>query len=199
MQASRPPRAGPGKSLDTAVYLPISADRSRNRAAREKLYRACVTRASSRAGNTPLIEQSLALHRELAGLLGYRGFRRIAFPARPPKRAAVDGLIAQLADAARTAGQQSTDACLPSPRNGFAEKHLSPWDISFWAERQREHLYDYDGTRRFFLFPRVLEGLFSLASRLLESSSLPTAGAVWHPDVAFSGSPMRTAPTNLFH
>ncbi len=64
------PERGPWKvTLDTAVFLPFMMH-SRNRAAREQLYRAYVTRASSGAtDNAPLIEQSLALRRELAALL----------------------------------------------------------------------------------------------------------------------------------
>ncbi len=184
--------SGPWKiTLDTAVYLPFMMH-SRNRTAREKLYRAYATRASSgETDNTPLIEQSLALHRELAGLLGYATFADLSLSNKTAKTvAAVDGLLAQLADAARTAGQtEGADLLAFARANGFAEKSLSPWDITFWAERQREHLYDYSDEElsRFFLFPRVLEGLFNLATRLFGIVITPADGEapVWHPDVRF--------------
>jgi oligopeptidase A len=186
------PEGGPWKiTLDTAVYLPFMMH-SRNRGAREQLSRAYATRASSaETDNTPLIEQTLCLRRELATLLGYATFADLSLSSKTAKTvAAVDALIAQLADASRDAGKQEADALLAFARaNGFAEPALQPWDITFWAERQREHLYDYSDEElsRYFLFPRVLEGLFSLASRLFDVTITPADGEapVWHPDVRF--------------
>jgi oligopeptidase A len=183
---------GPWKiTLDTAVYLPFMMH-SRNRTARETLYRAYATRASSgETDNTPLIEQSLALRRELAGLLGYATFADLSLSNKTAKTvAAVDALIAQLADASRAAGQQESADLLAFARaNGFTEEALKPWDITFWSERQREHLYDYSDEElsRYFLFPRVLEGLFHLASRLFGITITPADGEAptWHPDVRF--------------
>ena len=186
------PENGPWKiTLDTAVYLPFMMH-SRNRAAREKLCRAYATRASSgETDNTPLIEQALALRRELAGLLGYATFADLSLSTKTAKTVtAVDALIAQLADASRAAGQQEAADLLAFARSkGFAEETLQPWDITFWSERQRENLYDYSDEElsRFFLFPRVLEGLFKLAERLFGIVITPAEGQapVWHPDVRF--------------
>ncbi len=178
-------------TLDTAVYLPFMMH-SRNRSARERLYRASATRASSGAtDNTPLIEQSLALRRELAGLLGYATFADLSLSTKTAKTvAAVDGLISQLAEASHAPGQQEAAELLAFARsNGFEENTLQPWDIAFWAERQRENLYDYSDEElsRYFLFPRVLEGLFKLAERLFGITITQADGEapVWHPDVSF--------------
>ncbi len=186
------PENGPWRiTLDAAVYLPFMMH-SRNRGAREQLYRAYVTRASSgETDNTPLIEQSLSLRRELAGLLGYASFADLSLSTKTAKSvAAVDALIAQLAEASRGAGrQEAADLAAFARARGFAEETLQPWDLTFWAERQREDLYDYSDEElsRYFLFPRVLEGLFSLAARLFGIAITPADGeaAVWHPDVRF--------------
>jgi oligopeptidase A len=186
------PEHGPWKiTLDTAVYLPFMMH-SRNREAREKLYRAYVTRASSGASdNTPLIEQMLSLRRELAGLLGYATFADLSLSNKTAKTvAAVDALIEQLESASRDAAQHEASDLLAFARaRGFAEETLQPWDLTFWAERQREHLYDYSDEElsRYFLFPRVLEGLFALAARLFGIAITPADGEapVWHPDVRF--------------
>jgi len=183
---------GPWKiTLDIAVYLPFMMH-SRNRAAREQLYRAYVTRSASGASdNSPLIEQILSLRRELARLLGYPTFADLSLSNKTAKTVeAVDTLIAQLADASRDAGRREADELLAFARaNGFAEPRLQPWDITYWAERQREHQYDYSDEElsRYFLFPRVLEGLFSLAGRLFGIAITAADGEtpVWHPDVRF--------------
>ena len=186
------PENGPWRiTLDTAVFLPFMMH-SRNRAAREQLYRAYVTRASSGAtDNAPLIEQSLALRRELAALLGYPTYADLSLSNKTARSvAAVDALIAQLADASRAAGQREAGDLLAFARgHGFDGESLQPWDIAYWAERQREHLYDYSDEElsRYFVFPRVLEGLFRLAERLFGITITAADGEapVWHPDVRF--------------
>jgi oligopeptidase A len=63
------------------------------------------------------------------------------------------------------------------------------WDVAFWAERLREERYAYseEALRPYFPLPRVLDGLFALAGRLLGVRVRPADGEVpvWHPDVRF--------------
>ena len=186
------PEKGPWKiTLDTAVYVPFMMH-SRNRGARETLYRAYATRAATgKADNAPLIERSLALRRELANLLGYATYAELSLSSKTAKTvAAVDELIAQLAEASAFAGRQENDDLLTfAQTRGLSDPALAPWDFAFWSERQREHLYDYSDEElsRYFLFPRVLDGLFGLAERLFGISIAPADGEapVWHPDVRF--------------
>ncbi|MDR2849563.1 MAG: M3 family metallopeptidase, partial [Verrucomicrobiota bacterium] len=186
------PETGPWRiTLDTAVYLPFMMH-SRNRAAREQLCRASATRASSGAAdNTPLIERLLALRREMAALLGYATFADLNLSSKTAKTVdAVDALIARLAGAAlQAARREAADLLAFAQADGFTGAALQPWDTAFWAERQRERLYDYsdEALSRYFLFPRVLEGLFRLAERLFGIRITPADGEapVWHPDVRF--------------
>ncbi|HOE60644.1 MAG TPA: M3 family metallopeptidase [Kiritimatiellia bacterium] len=178
-------------TLDTAVYLPFMMH-SRNRTAREQLCRAYATRAASGpTDNTLKIERLLALRRELAGLLGFESYAELNLADKTARSvAAVDTLIARLAEAAGEAARTESEELLTFARShGFDEGALQPWDIAFWSERQREHLYDYSDEElsRYFLFPRVLEGLFSLANRLFGIVITPADGEapVWHPDVRF--------------
>lgn len=184
--------SGPWRiTLDTAVYLPFLMH-SRNRPAREQLYRAYATRASSgRTDNTAILERILSLRRELARLLGYATYADLNLSSKTAKSVpAVDALISQLAAAASAPAQQeSADLLAFAHANGFTDSTLQPWDITFWSERLREHLYDYSDEElsRYFLFPRVLEGLFGLAERLFGITIAPADGEapVWHPDVRF--------------
>lgn len=191
-EAGATAESGPWRiTLDTAVYLPFLMH-SRNRPARERLYRAYATRASSgRTDNTSILERILAVRRELARLLGYPTYADLNLSSKTAKTVtAVDALIAQLASAASApAKRESADLLAFARDNGFTDAALQPWDITFWSERQRERLYDYSDEElsRYFLFPRVLEGLFSLAERLFGITITPADGEapVWHPDVRF--------------
>jgi oligopeptidase A len=186
------PRQGPWRiTLDAPVYVPFMMH-SANRPAREALYRAFVTRASSAPlDNAPLLERILVLKREMANLLGYPTYADLSLSNKTAKTvAAVDDLIAQLAAAAHGPGQRETDALTAfAQANGFAEAALRPWDVAFWAERQRERDYDYseEELSSYLPYPRVLEGLFNLAQRLFGIRIVPADGAapVWHPDVKF--------------
>lgn len=200
---------GPWKmTLDAAVYVPFMMH-SRNRLAREKMYRAYVTRASSGPfDNAPLVERILALKQELAHLLGYPTYADLSLDCKTAKTVvAVDRLIAQLTEAASGAGQRemaqltafaqteqaavsSGTAAGGSRDDVSASAELQPWDIAFWAERQREQQYDYSDEvlSRYFPYPKVLEGLFALTRRIFGitiQEAAPGAVPVWHPDVRF--------------
>ncbi len=191
-EAQATAEAGPWRlTLDHAVYAPFMMH-SRNRAAREQLCRASATRAASGdLDNTPLIEQLLALRREMAALLGYGSYAELNLSSKTARKVeTVDALIAQLAGAARDAAQREANDLLAFARaQGFDGATLAPWDTAFWAERQREHIYAYSDEElsRYFLFPRVLEGLFQLAERLFSITITPADGEapVWHSDVRF--------------
>lgn len=198
------PEKGPWKiTLDAAVLLPFMRH-SRNRAAREKLFRASAARASSGPlDNSPLIEEILRIRREQANLLGFKTYADLNLSTKMARDVpSVDRLIRRLSAAALPAARREMARLLAFAReNGFEEDALRPWDTAFWSERLREALYDYsdEALSRYFPFPRVLEGLFRLAERLFGIAIAPADGdaPVWHPDVRFfrvssaaSGAPL---------
>jgi len=80
-------------------------------------------------------------------------------------------------------------------KTGFSEK-MMPWDMTFYAERQREELYSYqeEDLRPYFSLPRVLDGLFALVTRLFDVEIVAADGKapVWDKDVRFfSDQPRR--------
>lgn len=66
---------------------------------------------------------------------------------------------------------------------------LKHWDISFWAERQREEKFSFtaEELRPYFPLPQVLDGLFGLVNRLFGVTVTPADGQapVWHEDVRY--------------
>ena len=182
-------------SLEASVYVPFMMH-STNRDAREKLYRAYTTRASSKTiDNTPLIERLLAIKRELANLLDYPTYADLSLSTKSAKTvSAVDDLIEKLYQAAYPQGVkemenlQSFSLAIPST-HPMPLTSLCPWDISFYAERLRESKYDYSDEElsKYFPYPKVLDGLFALANRLFGIRVIDATGtvSVWHPDVKF--------------
>jgi len=178
-------------TLDSAVYVPFMKD-SRNRAARETLWRAQVTRASAdETDNTALIEALLENRRRSAALLGFGSYAEQSLSRKMAGSVgAVDTLLETLLRAARGAAEREDAELLAFARaQGFAGERLMPWDTPFWAERLREARYAYDeeSLRAYFPFPRVLDGLFALSSRLfgIRVDAADGQAPVWHPDVRF--------------
>jgi oligopeptidase A len=65
-------------TLDAPSYMPVM-QHARNRALREELYLAYITRASSGTlDNTPIINRILELRRKKARLLGYKNHAEVS-------------------------------------------------------------------------------------------------------------------------
>lgn len=178
-------------TLDQAVYQPFMMH-SHNRPAREKLYRASVTRAScAPLDNTPIIERMLELRRAMAALLKCPHYAAISLESKTAHTVErVYELIEQLDLATRHAGEKEHAQLLAfAHQNGFTEAQLQPWDTAYYAERQREALYDYSDEElsHYFPFPRVLDGLFGLVKRLFNVTITAADGTapLWHSDVRF--------------
>ncbi|MEI8242295.1 MAG: M3 family metallopeptidase [bacterium] len=184
--------AGPWRiTLDAAVAVPFLMH-CRNRTLREQLFRAQATKASSGAfDNSAHIERILSLRREMAGLLGFATYADLSLSRKmAPSVAAVDRFSNELATAAAEPARRELAELQAFARSqGFAETSLAPWDAPFWGERLRESRYAYseEELRAYFQLPRVLEGMFALAGRLLGIRVAAADGEapVWHPDVRF--------------
>ena len=185
--------AGPWRiTLDAPSLLPY-LEHGRDRALREQLYRAYISRASSgELDNMPLIEKILALRREAAGLLGYPSYAELSLSNKmAPDVATVTRLMEDL----RAASFDAAVADLEALRVHAAERgapeaaSLRHWDISFWAERLREarFMYSEEDLRPYFPLPKVLDGLFGLARRLfgVQIEAADGEAPVWHRDVRF--------------
>ena len=74
---------------------------------------------------------------------------------------------------------------------------LSPWDVGYYAEKQRAALYDFDeeALRPYFPLERVVAGLFELVQRLYGISVEEETGVpVWDP-----GGPLLQRPRRERH
>jgi oligopeptidase A len=68
----------------------------------------------------------------------------------------------------------------------FAGRELQPWDVGYWAEKQRAALYDFDeeALRPYFPLDRVTEGMFEIFGRVFGIKVVPEEGVeTWDPAV----------------
>lgn len=173
-------------TLDYPSYVPF-LKYSRRRDLREQVYRAYISRAASgELDNRPAIRRILALRQEQAQLLGYGSYAELSLARKmAPSVAAVEALLEELRQASYPAAAQEF-----AELQAFAQtENLQHWDISFWAERQREARFAFkaEALRPYFPLPQVLTGLFDLVQRLFGVTVQPTSEPVpvWHPDVQF--------------
>jgi oligopeptidase A len=190
-------------TLDFPSYGPF-LQHSTRRDLREKVYRAFATRASSgELDNNPLIERILELRTEQAQLLGYKNYAEVSLKSKmAPDVEAVKKLLEELRVASYDAAMKELEELKAfAASKGAAEaSDFKHWDISYWAERQREAKFDFtaEELRPYFPLPQVLDGLFGLVKRLFGVTVTPAdrQAPVWHPDVRYfqiaddTGSPI---------
>jgi oligopeptidase A len=148
-----------------------------NRGIREALYKAYTTRAPE---NADLIDETLALRREAARLLGFETFSERSLATKMAKDPeTVLAFLNELADASMRQGQRE----LSELRSFAATDELESFDTAFYAERLKKERYDIDEEeyRPYFEQNSVVEGLFEFLHRLFGISIRPAEGvALWH-------------------
>ncbi len=181
-------------TLDIPSYLPLMmyAD---NRALREEAYIAFTTRASDQgpnAGqwdNSPLIEEILALRHELAQLLGFANYadRSLATKMAHSTQQVID-FLTDLAARSRPHAQRELAELQDFAQQEHAVETLAAWDIAYYSEKLKQHLYSIsnEALRPYFPENKVLQGLFEVVRRLFGIRIKPhLAVETWHPDVRF--------------
>lgn len=157
-------------------------------ALREEVWRAFNLRGRGKNDNLPLVRDILRLRRERAELLGFKNFADLATADRMAKNGeeAIE-FIETLREKTQAAFEEENASLLLFRREleGEDAPDLKPWDVSYYAEKQRKKLYDFDeeALRPYFSAPRVLLGAFQLAEMLygvkIVDADLPT----WDPSV----------------
>ncbi len=176
-------------NLKMPCYLPVM-QYARDRGLRHTLYKAYATVASEQGDdnfdNSGLIEQSLALRAEEAGLLGFEHFAALRLQTRMAESSEeVTGFLRQLAQRARPFAERDLAELKEFARTELGIADLEPWDVAYASERLRENRYAYseDEVKQYFTEPRVVEGLFDVAQTLFGVTLKSCDIRGWHPDV----------------
>src|SRR5919199_1913765 len=190
-------------TLDYPSYVPFM-EHSTRRDLREKLYKAFISRASSgELDNNSLIERILELRQEKAQLLGFNSYAELSLASKmAPNVEAVEKLLEELRRASYDAALQDLAElkAFAASKGAPEGNDLKHWDISFWAERQREEKFAFSAEelRPYFPLPQVLDGLFTLVNQIFGITVTAADGQapVWHKDVRYfqiadeTGSPI---------
>jgi oligopeptidase A len=152
-------------------------------AVREKAYLAYQTRAASGPfSNRELVTRILALRQERAQLLGYKNFADLVLDERMAHTGEHALAFLRDLDHKTVAAFERENAEL----RAFAGRELAAWDVGYYAEKQRQALYDFDeeALRPYFSADHVVAGMFEIVERLYGIRVEQRTGIpVWHPDV----------------
>jgi len=178
-------------TLHAPSYLPVMqyAD---NRALRELMYRAYVTRAAefgkSEWDNTPLIADIVKLRPEMARLIGFNTFAEYSLePKMAESPQQVLEFLNQLAARARPYAERDLHEIAQYARGELKLDKLEAWDVPYVSEKLRMARYAFSDqeVKQYFPETAVLPGMFRLVETLYGLSITPAEAPKWHPDVRF--------------
>jgi oligopeptidase A len=178
-------------TLHFPSYFPV-LQYGRNRALRETLYRAYVTRASelgdAEHDNSALMRKLLAMRQEEAQLLGHASYAEVSLvPKMATSVQQVRDFLLDLARRARPGAERDLAELREFARAELGLADLQAWDLPYVSERLKEQRYAFSDheVKQYFTEPKVLEGLFRIIETLFEVSIRPDEAQVWHPSVRF--------------
>ena len=153
---------------------------------RQKVYEAFVNRATQdNHDNRPIMRSILELRGEKARLLGYRDFADLVLEDRMAHAGdRAQQFLEDLRHQTEVPFQRENSDLLAF--SGKSELH--PWDIAYYAEKQRTALYDFDeeALRPYFPLDSVIQGMFEIVRRLYGISVAEKKGVPgWDPHVKY--------------
>ena len=178
-------------TLHAPSYMPV-LQYADNRALRERMYRAYVTRASefgdAKLDNTPLITDIVSLRREIAQLLGFSNFAEYSLEAKMAETPAqVLEFLRELAVRAKPYAQRDLKELQDFARAELGMTELSAWDYAYVSEKLRvaQYAFSENEVKQYFPETTVLPGMFKVVETLYGLSIAPTEAPQWHADVRF--------------
>ncbi len=164
-----------------------------DRALREEIYQAYVTRASDEgpnAGafdNTPLMNEILALRDEKAKLLGFNNYAELSLATKmADSTTQVMAFMNDLVQRAHAQGEAEFAELKAFAAEKWHIDPVKPWDVAYLSEKRRQDLFklSQEDLRPYFPQPKVMQGLFNLAKQLYGMSIQEVKGVdIWHKDV----------------
>ncbi len=178
-------------TLHFPSYFPI-LQYADDRALREQVYRANVTRASELGApeldNSEVMQQLLAQRQEEARLLGYANYAEVSLATKmadSPDQ--VMQFLRDLGQRARPYAEKDLAELRSFAQTELNLPELQAWDISYAGEKLKEARYAFSEqeVKQYFTEPKVLEGLFRIIETLFGVSIKPDVAPVWHESVRF--------------
>lgn len=181
-------------TLDIPSYLPVLTYCD-NQELRKEMYEAYVTRASDRgpnAGkwdNTEVMAEQLKLRYEIARLLGFATYSEKSLATKMAETPAqVMGFLNDLATKAKPQGDKEVRELKEFAKSKYGVEELNLWDISYYSEKQKQHLFQIsdEELRPYFPESRAVTGLFEVLKRVFNMKVVEKEGVeTWHESVRF--------------
>ncbi len=159
---------------------------------RQQIYETYNLRATEPAhDNRPLMARILELRREKARLLGFGNFADLVLEDRMAHSGgkALEFLEDLKGKTERRFNEENAELlAFRRSLEGESAPELEPWDVGYYAEKQRSALYAFDeeALRPYFQLEHVVAGLWTLVNKLYGISVTEEPGApVWDPQVKF--------------
>ncbi|PSB91943.1 M3 family metallopeptidase [Candidatus Pandoraea novymonadis] len=184
-------------TLHFPSYFPI-LQYADNRNLRETMFKANVTRASELGpeygqgdptwDNTENVIEQLVLRAEEACMLGFKNYAELSLESKmAASPVQVLKFLEDLAKKARHYAEKDWDELCEFATQSLGIHDIQPWDIAYASEklRQQRYMFSENEVRQYFPLPKVLDGLFRVASKLFDITIKSQVAEVWHPDVRF--------------
>jgi len=160
-----------------------------DRAVREKVWRAFVTRGANGNKNdtSGIISEIVALRAEQAALLGYESYAAYKLAdsmAGTPQ--AARGLLEQVWAGGLARARADREALARLAQANGQNEPLEAWDWRYWAEKLRLERYDFDenALKPYLQLEKVVDAAFFVAEKLFGLTfTRRTDIAGYHPDV----------------
>lgn len=181
-------------TLDMPSYLPVMTYCD-NAELRQEMYEAYVTRASDRgpnAGkwdNSEIINEQLKLRHEIARMLGFNNYGEKSLSTKMAETTdQVLSFLNDLASRAKPQGEREVEELRQFAQSEFGVSELNLWDIAYYSEKQKQHLFQIsdEELRPYFPESRVISGLFEVLQRVFGMTVQERQGIeTWHESVRF--------------
>lgn len=147
----------------------------KNRAIREELYRAYVSRAPE---NAKIIDELLQLRNEMSQLLGFKNYAELSLATKMAKdEKSVLGFLENLLDDSIPQAKRELQEL-----QNIAPHKLESHDTSYYAEILKKEQYDIDEEeyRPYFEQKNVVEGMFTFLNKLFNVTCKQVKEKLWH-------------------
>lgn len=164
-----------------------------NRALREEVYRANVSKASDvgpdagKFDNSEVMTQILEKRKQVAELLGYTNHAQVSLATKmadTPEDVII--FLDELAEKAVPQAREEYAELQAYAKNELGIDDLQPWDVTYASEKLKQQKYSVsqEELRAYFPATKVMVGLFETATRLFNVTFEPAEGyETYHADV----------------
>ncbi len=186
-------------SLKAPVMIPVM-QYCEDESIRRALWEGSITVGNKEPfDNTSLVWKILALRQEKAELLGKPQFADHILERRMAKNGATAlAFVERLHQRVKPAFDREMVELQEYRAEKLQVPHdlLEPWDMSWWSEKRRKELFDFDPEelRPYFPVNSVIAGMFQIAQKLFGVSIIERDTVFLHPTDAADDSPASRDP-----